>query len=64
MYTIKANTPEAAKAQIVEWLNYNASVHSSKARLASRKKVMAEEQIKASAYSDAAKFLETITIQS
>lgn len=63
-YSIKADTPEETRAQIVEWLRDQSVNHSIGGRMADRKKVSAEHKAKADAYTSAADFIELIKIES
>ena len=61
-YVIKASTPEELRDEIVKWLNYNATVNRTKARLI-RGKIKSEKQFAvASTYEMAASFIEKISI--
>lgn len=62
-YVIKATTPEAMRDAIVKWLKMNASNHRIKAGNSRLVATRNEETSRASAYQDAADFIERIVIE-
>lgn len=63
MFVIRANTPEEAKAEIVKWLNYNATVNRTRARGINGKIKSEKAFAVAETYELAAKFIDGIVIE-
>ena len=63
MFTIKANSPEEVRTQIVKLLNQNASNHRIAASKISGMHKKEIELARASTYEGAAKFIDNISIQ-
>lgn len=62
-YSVKADTAEEMRAQIVEWARNQASVNRRQGMIANRKRTKAEYEAKASSYDFTAKFFEELVIQ-
>ncbi len=63
MFVIKADTPEEARDAIVKWLNFNATVMRSNARIARTKTYAKDMTAAANTYEFAAKFLADMKIE-
>lgn len=61
-YSVKANTAEEMRTQIVEWANHQASQARRQGMIADRKKTKAEYEAKVTAYEFTAKFFAELTI--
>ena len=62
--SIEADTPEETKREIVKWLEDQGLAHRRAARIATHKRVMAEETTKADAYRFAAEYVGKMAIRS
>lgn len=62
-YSIKANTPEQVRAEIVRWLNTMASHNRIDAAKAKRVEIFKQKAYEAAAYEAAAQFIEKIIIE-
>lgn len=62
-YSIRADTPEEARTEIVKWLNNIASNHRIAAARAVRVRYRVEQTTLAAAHEGAARFIENITIE-
>ncbi len=63
LFTITANSPEAMRDEIVKWLNHQASLNRNRARMIEGKIKRNKQEAVASAYADAADFLENCGIE-
>lgn len=62
-FSLKADTPEACKKEIVDWLKRQSAIHGVNARTATRVKTRVVESAKSTAYFDAAGFIDGMTIE-
>lgn len=63
MFVIKANSAEEMRDQIVKWLNFQSTIHSSNSRLAKMRTRQKNEALIGDAYASAALFLQHAIIE-